>query len=195
MIELKLSQGAKPGHGGVLPGPKVTLEIAEARGVPAVGRLRLAGVARRVHDADRDDAVHRAAARALGRQADRLQALHRPPLGMVRHRQGDARDRHHARLHRRRRRRGRHRRGAARVHRPRRRAAAGRPAAGAQHAGRPRPARAASSSAAPARWSAPSTSRACSRSAPTGATRRAASCSRSAASRRRPATPATARPA
>ncbi len=35
MIELKLSQGAKPGHGGVLPGPKVSLEIAAARGVPA----------------------------------------------------------------------------------------------------------------------------------------------------------------
>ncbi len=35
MIELKLSQGAKPGHGGVLPGPKVTPEIAEARGVAA----------------------------------------------------------------------------------------------------------------------------------------------------------------
>jgi glutamate synthase domain-containing protein 2 len=35
MIELKLSQGAKPGHGGVLPGPKVTLEIAAARGVTA----------------------------------------------------------------------------------------------------------------------------------------------------------------
>jgi glutamate synthase domain-containing protein 2 len=34
MIELKLSQGAKPGHGGVLPGAKVTHEIAEARGVP-----------------------------------------------------------------------------------------------------------------------------------------------------------------
>ena len=34
MIELKLSQGAKPGHGGVLPGPKVTIEIADARGVP-----------------------------------------------------------------------------------------------------------------------------------------------------------------
>lgn len=33
MIELKLSQGAKPGHGGVLPGPKVTPEIADARGV------------------------------------------------------------------------------------------------------------------------------------------------------------------
>ena len=34
MIELKLSQGAKPGHGGMLPGPKVTPEIARARGVP-----------------------------------------------------------------------------------------------------------------------------------------------------------------
>jgi len=33
LIELKLSQGAKPGHGGVLPGPKVTAEIAAARGV------------------------------------------------------------------------------------------------------------------------------------------------------------------
>lgn len=33
MIELKLSQGAKPGHGGILPGSKVTSAIAEARGV------------------------------------------------------------------------------------------------------------------------------------------------------------------
>jgi glutamate synthase domain-containing protein 2 len=33
MIEVKLSQGAKPGHGGILPGEKVTQEIAEARGV------------------------------------------------------------------------------------------------------------------------------------------------------------------
>ncbi|MEL7453757.1 MAG: FMN-binding glutamate synthase family protein [Pseudomonadota bacterium] len=33
MIEIKLSQGAKPGHGGVLPGSKVTHEIAEARGI------------------------------------------------------------------------------------------------------------------------------------------------------------------
>lgn len=33
MIEIKLSQGAKPGHGGVLPGCKVTPEIAEARHV------------------------------------------------------------------------------------------------------------------------------------------------------------------
>ncbi len=34
MIEIKLSQGAKPGHGGVLPAAKVSPEIAAARGVP-----------------------------------------------------------------------------------------------------------------------------------------------------------------
>lgn len=34
MVEIKLSQGAKPGHGGILPAAKVTLEIAKIRGVP-----------------------------------------------------------------------------------------------------------------------------------------------------------------
>ena len=34
MIEIKLSQGAKPGHGGVLPAAKVSKEISAARGVP-----------------------------------------------------------------------------------------------------------------------------------------------------------------
>ena len=34
MIEVKLSQGAKPGHGGVLPGSKVSAEIAAARRIP-----------------------------------------------------------------------------------------------------------------------------------------------------------------
>ena len=33
-LEIKISQGAKPGLGGVLPGPKVSREIAETRGVP-----------------------------------------------------------------------------------------------------------------------------------------------------------------
>jgi len=33
MIELKLSQGAKPGKGGILPGEKVTDEIAKIRGI------------------------------------------------------------------------------------------------------------------------------------------------------------------
>ena len=34
LIEIKLSQGAKPGHGGILPAKKVTLEIAAIRHVP-----------------------------------------------------------------------------------------------------------------------------------------------------------------
>ncbi|MBM4783341.1 MAG: FMN-binding glutamate synthase family protein [Archangiaceae bacterium] len=34
MTELKLSQGAKPGHGGILPARKVTPEVAKIRGVP-----------------------------------------------------------------------------------------------------------------------------------------------------------------
>jgi glutamate synthase domain-containing protein 2 len=34
MVEIKLSQGAKPGHGGVLPAAKVTPEISAIRGVP-----------------------------------------------------------------------------------------------------------------------------------------------------------------
>jgi len=34
MVELKLSQGAKPGHGGVLPAAKVSHEISLTRGVP-----------------------------------------------------------------------------------------------------------------------------------------------------------------
>ncbi|MGD8583551.1 MAG: FMN-binding glutamate synthase family protein, partial [Gammaproteobacteria bacterium] len=34
MFELKLSQGAKPGKGGLLPGDKVTNEIAKIRGIP-----------------------------------------------------------------------------------------------------------------------------------------------------------------
>lgn len=34
MIEIKLSQGAKPGHGGILPAAKITPEISRIRGVP-----------------------------------------------------------------------------------------------------------------------------------------------------------------
>jgi glutamate synthase domain-containing protein 2 len=35
MFELKLSQGAKPGKGGILPGAKVTPDVAQIRGIPA----------------------------------------------------------------------------------------------------------------------------------------------------------------
>ena len=34
MFEVKLAQGAKPGKGGILPGAKVTAEIAAIRGIP-----------------------------------------------------------------------------------------------------------------------------------------------------------------
>jgi len=34
MIEIKLSQGAKPGHGGILPAAKISAEISKTRGVP-----------------------------------------------------------------------------------------------------------------------------------------------------------------
>ncbi|MEM8678345.1 MAG: FMN-binding glutamate synthase family protein, partial [Planctomycetota bacterium] len=34
MIEIKISQGAKPGHGGVLPAAKITPEIAQTRKIP-----------------------------------------------------------------------------------------------------------------------------------------------------------------
>ncbi|MEZ5849514.1 MAG: FMN-binding glutamate synthase family protein [Hyphomicrobiaceae bacterium] len=34
MVELKISQGAKPGHGGVLPAAKITPEISRIRGIP-----------------------------------------------------------------------------------------------------------------------------------------------------------------
>jgi glutamate synthase domain-containing protein 2 len=49
MIEIKLSQGAKPGHGGVLPGAKVTPEIAEIRGVP-VGKDCISPAAHQAFD-------------------------------------------------------------------------------------------------------------------------------------------------
>ncbi len=39
MIEIKLSQGAKPGHGGILPAEKNTEEIAKIRGVRAYTKV------------------------------------------------------------------------------------------------------------------------------------------------------------
>ena len=127
MIELKLSQGAKPGHGGVLPGTKVTIEIATARGVPRGRGLHQPGLAQRLFHAGGADALHRAAAAALGRQAHTASSCASATRGewfaicKAMLETGIL-----PRLHRRRRRRGRHRRGAAGVHRPRRRAAAGR---------------------------------------------------------------------
>jgi len=51
-IEIKLSQGAKPGKGGVLPGAKVTEEIAKIRGIP-VGEACISPAAHsQFHDVD-----------------------------------------------------------------------------------------------------------------------------------------------
>ena len=51
-IEIKLSQGAKPGVGGFLPGEKVTAEIAAARGIPINSDCASPGAHREFHDAD-----------------------------------------------------------------------------------------------------------------------------------------------
>ena len=47
-LEIKLSQGAKPSIGGLLPGAKVSAEIAATRGIPGGARLRQPVAARRV---------------------------------------------------------------------------------------------------------------------------------------------------
>ncbi|MBX3284696.1 MAG: FMN-binding glutamate synthase family protein [Actinobacteria bacterium] len=51
-IEIKLSQGAKPGMGGMLPGPKVTPEIAAMRQVPVGVDCRSPGAHTAFHDVD-----------------------------------------------------------------------------------------------------------------------------------------------
>ncbi len=48
-IEIKLSQGAKPGHGGILPGAKVTPEVAAIRRVP-VGETVISPASHRTFD-------------------------------------------------------------------------------------------------------------------------------------------------
>ena len=132
MIEIKLSQGAKPGHGGVLPGAKVTAEIADARGVP----IGVDCISPARHSAFKTpvEMMHFIAqiARPVRRQAGRLQALHRSCLGVHGDLQSHAGDRHPAGLHRDRRLGGRHRRRPARIRRSRRHAVARGPGASAQ---------------------------------------------------------------
>ena len=100
MIEIKLSQGAKPGHGGILPAAKLTPEIVAIRGVRA-GQGR-ASRRRRTRPSPRPPSCCSSCsgcARRQRRQARRLQAVRRQAARVPRHREGDARDRHHARLH------------------------------------------------------------------------------------------------
>ena len=123
MIEIKLSQGAKPGHGGVLPAPKVSKEISETRGVP----MGVDCVSPARHSAFSTPLEMMAFITQLrnstsGGKTGGLQAAHRPPVGVHSTRQGHAGDGRPARLHRRRRGRGRHGRGAHRIRRPHRHA-------------------------------------------------------------------------
>ncbi len=96
-VSLKLSQGAKPGIGGVLPGAKVTKEIADARSVPK-GQTCVSPPGHKVfsHPA-RADPLHRRDARAGRRQADRLQAVRRLPPRAAGDLQGDGRGGHRPR--------------------------------------------------------------------------------------------------
>ena len=67
----------------------------DARNLPHPRRphgpgLHLPGPAQGIFDPDRDDALRRAPAGAFGRQAGRVQIVHRPPVGVHGDRQGDA---------------------------------------------------------------------------------------------------------
>ena len=94
MIEIKVSQGAKPGHGGILPGAKVTEEIAEARLVRGRQDRLLADLPQRVLDAARDDArSSRSCASSRGGKPVGFKICIGEPREFMGDRQGDARDR------------------------------------------------------------------------------------------------------
>ncbi len=103
LIEIKLSQGAKPGHGGVLPGAKVTPEIAAARGVQA-GEDCISP-ARHSEFSTPIELLQFVAtiAATVRRKAYGFQALHRSSVGMVCDLQSDAADGTDSGLHCRRR--------------------------------------------------------------------------------------------
>ena len=90
-IEIKLSQGAKPGLGGLLPAAKVTEEIARIRGVPAGRDCASPSYALGVLRRRRADRLRRAD-RGRDRPAGRDQVRGRRPRVL-----GDARRAHGAR--------------------------------------------------------------------------------------------------
>ena len=102
--------------------PRSPRRFRRIRGVPMGEDCISPAYAQGLLDAARNDGVHRRDAAAVRRQAGRLQAVHRPSLGVPGDLQGDAGDRDLSRLHRGRRQRRRHRRGAAGIHGPSRHA-------------------------------------------------------------------------
>jgi glutamate synthase domain-containing protein 2 len=71
MFEVKLAQGAKPGKGGILPGAKVSPEIAEIRGIP-VGQPSISPNRHRDIGCVRD----------LGRFVERVRRVTGKPVGV-----------------------------------------------------------------------------------------------------------------
>lgn len=73
MLEIKLSQGAKPGKGGILPGAKVTPEIAAIRGIrigqPAISPNRHIDIANNEQLLDMIERVRRATGKPVGFKA------------------------------------------------------------------------------------------------------------------------------
>ncbi len=89
MIEIKLSQGAKPGHGGMLLGAKVTADIARIRDVPQ-GEDCISPAAHSAFHTPEGLLDFVAELRQLiWRQASWLQAVYWPSLGISGDSQGD----------------------------------------------------------------------------------------------------------
>ena len=154
------------GSAGVLPGVKVSPEIAATRGVPAGRRLRQPVAARGVRRRRRAARLRRDA-RRRDRAAGRHQVGGRRPGVLARAGRADGEHRPRGRLRHHRRRRGRHRRGAAGVHRLGEPAVPARASAGSTRSS-PRPAcTSASCSSAPASSGCPTTPSSRSRSART----------------------------
>lgn len=73
MFEIKLSQGAKPGKGGILPGGKVTKEIARIRGIdegaPSISPNRHAGINSNSELLDMIDRIRKVTGKPVGFKA------------------------------------------------------------------------------------------------------------------------------
>ena len=141
MFELKLSQGAKPGKGGILPGIKVTEEIAAIRGIPA-GQDSLSPNRHLEVDSAADllDLIDRV--RSITGKPTGVQVGHRRPrlVGRAVRSRLEARGRKRTGLHRRGQRRRRHRRRAHAAHGQRRTAHPRKPAPDGRPAQRAQPA-------------------------------------------------------
>ena len=194
MIEIKVSQGAKPGHGGILPGGQG--DRGDRRGPARARRARTCSPRRTTRRSRRplEMVAFIAQLRELsGGKPVGFKLCVGDPREFMAIVKAMIADRHLRRLHRRRRRRGRHRCGAAGVLRLPGRAAQRGPAGRPEHAGRRRDPGPVQDRRQRQDGHRVGDGPVDGPRAPTGATRRAPSCSRSAASSRSAATPTSAR--